>query len=1212
MRAIQPLDAATAAKYPCNTVTNSWYTVWNFIFLNLYEQFRRPLNFYFLLVSCLQFISIIAPVSPFATLLPLIAAFSLTALKEGYDDIKRHKQDKLHNNKKRTVLNRTSLVWETRVNSSIRVGDVVRIERDEDIPCDVVALAMSGRSLLIRTDNLDGELDLKPREVVRPPEETLHELIQHGLPEAILNTLTFDVTDSCDVLAQKLAQLTIECAPPSPIVDSFDGMARFKLRSTGGNGSNGNSGQWGVDVEVPVCISLNIAHLLPQSCILKGVDEVIGVAVYTGEETKCGMNKRPPPVKWAKIDQMISRYSIFIFVFQLFFAIALGLTGYLYNGKVHEDFWYMQVPRNESTLNAVVYPLRFFLLTSILIPISFKFVVDVSKYYLAKTVEWDVSMIHDKDSGDGCHVRNSSILEDLAQVDCVLSDKTGTLTQNVMELLHVTIGDKRFSLHECEGEASKVDENEEDVLQFGRVLSLCNTVEVASDPARDTDRLGAQPYGEHSGTVVYQAASPDEAALCCGAGKLSVRLTHREQTRATLMVKGIVESWFIHYVFPFSSELKTMGIVVEREGTGLIYYFVKGADDRIAEMSTVESRDDISTNGVGKAGDTETFEFIGSELKHYATRGLRTLLIAQKRLSRDDLNHFLSQIRAAELLLTNRQEKLGEIRRDMESGVRILGATAIEDKLQDGVCESIQSFLEAGIRVWMLTGDKVETAEQIGLSCALYSPTDTILRVVSSSLGCRDEWEEKIQALFRIALKAKGSKSSVGCCSNGNAVPAGKLNKKNLFNDHRRKDTNNGLSQPGGVNSAENSMCSFPNPTSCVLIVEGGPILEQILTNPRLRDCLIQLCESCTSVICARVTPSQKAAITQLVRSRGFMTLAVGDGGNDVAMLQEAHVGVGIAGKEGKQAVRASDFSITRFSDLRVLMFVHGQMAYIRTAYVIKYSFYKSVLIGFVQVAYNVYGMYFSGGSFWNSFSLMLWNGLYTFPHTFLYCLDRKAPRNVLEQNPFLYKMTRSGVDLGTREFFLVYFFRGIAQAVVAHWLVLSMIDSHYSIYSTGDLNSKDVAFTLTYSAFIILQMLTLLLESNSITFLNSIAILGMPPVYVLFTTLYSSSPSIQYYGVWNQTINLFPFLMVFVVVCALVVPTVGIITLWKTWCPDPRDILRNAAVRRVKKQISRGDTAFGTSKIGRCFGCVPEGPSYYAETVPEAMELTMARSVGS
>nr|CCC48513.1 putative phospholipid-translocating P-type ATPase (flippase), fragment [Trypanosoma vivax Y486] len=1049
MRAIQPLDAATAAKYPCNTVTNSWYTVWNFIFLNLYEQFRRPLNFYFLLVSCLQFISIIAPVSPFATLLPLIAAFSLTALKEGYDDIKRHKQDKLHNNKKRTVLNRTSLVWETRVNSSIRVGDVVRIERDEDIPCDVVALAMSGRSLLIRTDNLDGELDLKPREVVRPPEETLHELIQHGLPEL-----------SVHLLRQSLI--------------SFDGMARFKLRSTGGNGSNGNSGQWGVDVEVPVCISLNIAHLLPQSCILKGVDEVIGVAVYTGEETKCGMNKRPPPVKWAKIDQMISRYSIFIFVFQLFFAIALGLTGYLYNGKVHEDFWYMQVPRNESTLNAVVYPLRFFLLTSILIPISFKFVVDVSKYYLAKTVEWDVSMIHDKDSGDGCHVRNSSILEDLAQVDCVLSDKTGTLTQNVMELLHVTIGDKRFSLHECEGEASKVDENEEDVLQFGRVLSLCNTVEVASDPARDTDRLGAQPYGEHSGTVVYQAASPDEAALCCGAGKLSVRLTHREQTRATLMVKGIVESWFIHYVFPFSSELKTMGIVVEREGTGLIYYFVKGADDRIAEMSTVESRDDVSTNGVGKAGDTETFEFIGSELKHYATRGLRTLLIAQKRLSRDDLNHFLSQIRAAELLLTNRQEKLGEIRRDMESGVRILGATAIEDKLQDGVCESIQSFLEAGIRVWMLTGDKVETAEQIGLSCALHSPTDTILRVVSSSLGCRDEWEEKIQALLRIALKAKGSKSSVGCCSNGNAVPAGKLNKKN------------------------------------------------------------------------------------------------------------------------------------------VLMFVHGQMAYIRTAYVIKYSFYKSVLIGFVQVAYNVYGMYFSGGSFWNSFSLMLWNGLYTFPHTFLYCLDRKAPRNVLEQNPFLYKMTRSGVDLGTREFFLVYFFRGIAQAVVAHWLVLSMIDSHYSIYSTGDLNSKDVAFTLTYSAFIILQMLTLLLESNSITFLNSIAILGMPPVYVLFTTLYSSSPSIQYYGVWNQTINLFPFLMVFVVVCALVVPTVGIITLWKTWCPDPRDILRNAAVRRVKKQISRGDTAFGTSKIGRCFGCVPEGPSYYAETVPEAMELTMARSVGS
>ncbi|KEG15608.1 phospholipid-translocating P-type ATPase (flippase) [Trypanosoma grayi] len=1183
MRTVKPLDASVAAAHPDNTVINSRYTYYNFVFLNLYEQFRRPLNFYFLLVVFLQFISVIAPVSPLSTLLPLLLAFSLTALKEGYDDVKRHRQDAVYNNTTRTILNPETASWEKRRNCRIRVGDVILLQNDEEIPCDVVVVAAVSHTVYIRTDNLDGELDLKPREIVMPHNTSfLSEYDVEAMAAADAgNANIIHINDNCDVLMEKLALLKFTCPPPSAMLDSFDGRAEFQHPTSSGP---------------PTYVSLSHHHLLPQSCRLKNTQSVICVAVYTGDETKCGMNKRPPPVKWAKIDQDVSRYSVIVFCCQLANAFAFGIAGYLMNRDIEERFWYLQMPPSESNASFIIYPLRFFLLTTVMIPVSFKFVVDMSKYYMAMTVEWDEVMKHGGPDSEGCRVKNSSILEDLGQIDYVLSDKTGTMTQNVMELLYVTIGEERIPLHLDKEDSSEnkqaIVPSDDRVLHFGRVLSLCNAVEVVERPCDPHGAVNMEPF-------LYQAASPDEEALCRGSAQLHVRLVRRDAHEIVLDVKGVRETWILHHTFPFSSELKSMGVIVEEKSTGIIYYFVKGADDRIVEMTSAASP--LSSSVSLKMRESQQ-ESLVSHLDAYAMKGLRTLVVAEKQLGKADLHAFLNQVKAAELSLHGRREQMQEIRLKMETGVCITGITAIEDKLQEAVHDTVRDFLRAGIKVWMLTGDKVQTAEQISLSCGLYSAGNRVLRVVSASTDSEATWEDRMMALpLPMSRGATANRLEGVPLSMGAEI----LNAEVLYD----VDTQGNASCLSNVFRNEiggyNTMLSAATVNSqCVLVVEGGVVLERILKTPALRERFAALSDACVSVICARVTPSQKAAVTNFVRSRGFMTLAVGDGGNDVAMLQEAHVGVGITGKEGQQAARAADFVITRFSDLRALVFVHGQQAYTRTAYVIKYSFYKSMLISFIQLAYNVVGTHVSGGTFWNSFSLTLWNGVYTLPQTLFYCLDRITPRNVLERHTFLYKMTRRATDMNIREFFVVFVFRGIVQSVATLWLLLGVFGTSFAFEGNGRTASNDVVFSVAYSALILSQMLTLLLESHTITFLNAFWIFGMPLLYVAATSAYSSIPKFQYFGVWTNSISVASFLTVFGVAFMLVLPVLGLLTLRQALNPDPRDILRSAAIKsQNRRQVSYG---YGRcmSRLCRFLLCVPEEASCFIETPLSARRL--------
>ncbi|GET90831.1 phospholipid-translocating P-type ATPase, putative [Leishmania tarentolae] len=1257
MRHVWPLDETVANAYCTNLVVNSRYTVQNFIFKNLYEQFSRPLNLYFLVVAMLQFISVIAPVNPMSTLLPLLFAFTLTAVKEGYDDVKRHQQDYTYNHTLRLVLDAKNGAWVSRINADIRVGDVLLLRDEEEIPCDVVVLGASS-GVYIRTDNLDGEIDLKPREKVQLTTVDPGTLLRRTHAVCDVSSKTEPPLPSNVIAA--LTGLCLECPPASAIIDSFEGCARLEPT-----------------VETPVScgdtasvrVPLTHHHLLPQSCVLKNVEQVVCVAVYTGNDTKCGMNKREPPMKWAQIDKDVSRYAACIFVCQMLNALIFGVIGFMENGSMHSTVWYLPMPVSEARGSILIYPLRFFLLTTVMIPVSFKFVVDVCKYYMASAVEWDVSMMHATEviaasrrpvssQQIGCKAKNSSILEDLGQIDYVLSDKTGTLTQNVMELDSVTVCPGhhiRVSKIGNTGEALREELTKQDtatltaVRQFAQMVALCNTVEVVC-------RESASGDGPSDRTIAYHGASPDEVALCLGMQKLGVSLVYRNEHCAVLRMRrgedrshteavatlgpcspgnssvrvaGAQEdeeeelTWTVHHTFEFTSERRTMGIIVEEPFSGRIWFIVKGADDRVMQMASPRSPSSVTSP---HPHNLPLNPECASRLSLYAHHGLRTLLVACKELTRKDLGVFLRNVAEVSCLTEGRKAYLDALRAQMESDVTIMGITAIEDKLQEDVGETIGDMLIAGIKVWMLTGDKMETAEQIAMSCGLYRGSDMVIRIGETqpatdfsrntserggaSTNARN-WREELltfpmerlppppSSLFRQHSIASSFVSSSAAQMCGKALETRVLcfdasDSSQFSNEPLRTIAQAADSvADGSGNGTSGSVFVSGGPQRiAVLIVEGGAVLESILQDRTLRARFREISSCCSSVICARSTPSQKAAIVRFVREGGFMTLSVGDGGNDVAMLQEAHVGVGISGKEGQQAARAADFSITQFSDLRALLFVHGQQAYTRSAYVIKYSFYKSMLISFIQLAYNVIGTHVSGGTFWNSFSLTMWNGFYTLPQTIFYCFDRCAPRVVLERNPYLYKMTRHALDIRPGEFFGAFVVRGILQSVGLLWLSTRLYGPGFAFADGGGTASNDVTFSVSYTALMLSQVYTVWWESHAVTPLNLLMLFGMPVFYVYSTSIYSDSPTLQYFGVFRRTLDMAGILSAFGVSVALVIPSIIFFTVMHLHNPNPRDVLRRAEICRQQQLLRRKDYKRMQSFWVRWLGAIPEDSS--------------------
>eukprot|EP00164_Ancoracysta_twista_P002940 GFYU01003912.1.p1 GENE.GFYU01003912.1~~GFYU01003912.1.p1 ORF type:complete len:1114 (+),score=366.13 GFYU01003912.1:120-3461(+) len=968
-----------------NKVVTQKYTKYNFVFKVLLQQFSRHMNRYFLLIACLQLIREITPVEPITTWGPLGLVLLIAAFREAVDDLGRRKADKIANNRIVTAVVEDKL--QEIAAQEVRLGSIVFLESDAEVPCDLALLQTSNEGYcFIQTTNLDGETDLKSR--VAPPQTQ-----QLSTPEV-------------EMLRGK-----VECAHPNAELYIFDSTMHVQNE----------------------LVSLTSDNLLLQGCRLRNTEWVYGVAVYTGNETKIGMNHQVPESKWTRSDKLINIISATIFCAQLCIITIFGVIGDLIKEAERDDHWYLGYsPKSDDEwYDVMVIPGRFLLLGSVMIPISLKVTIDVCKYWYAVVISWDAEMVDVDPSSDtgevrGTRVRDTSISEDLGRIEYILTDKTGTLTENEMTFKKCTIDsvaygseDPRDSAFDDDHLHSLVKRRDKNVLEFFRCLAICNTVHVSENKR---------------GHKVYKGSSPDEEALVEAAAEFNVSVEYRDNEIIEIDVAGLREKYLILNILEFSSDRKRMSVVVENQSLNEVLMYTKGADDVI----------------FARVGETNTLKATMRDIERFADIGLRTLCMTVRKVSSKEYKNFSDAIHQANLQIEDRAKHLAHVYETLEHDLDLIGATAIEDRLQDQVPETIQLLRDANIKLWMLTGDKHSTARQVAISCNL----------ISNSSDC---------ILFEI----------VG--------------------DYPEEDIDDALH--------ELEKSKLDDDTEVNVLVHGM-CLKEITGNAALLAKFEELTQQAKSVICCRVTPSQKADIVKMVRKADHVTLAIGDGGNDVAMLQAADVGVGIRGKEGMQAARSSDYAFGRFRFLSHLLLVHGQWAYHRSQFIAQYSFYKSIFLALLQISYNYYTQ-LSGTSYLNSYSLFGYNTFFTGINVFIYALDQNISRRALFKYPQLYHTCQASLEFNARTFGH-WILRGIYHTILICAFGFSNM-SYTQLSSGNSIDLEQGAFTV-FVVSVFLQTFTFALETNYWTRIHSISVWGVIGLFYFMSIIYTAIPTLDFY----------------------------------------------------------------------------------------------------
>uniref|UniRef100_A0A671W2Y3 Phospholipid-transporting ATPase n=1 Tax=Sparus aurata TaxID=8175 RepID=A0A671W2Y3_SPAAU len=863
--------------YADNHIKTSKYNIFTFLPINLFEQFQRVANGYFLVLLILQLIPEISSLSWFTTIVPLVLVLLVTAVKDATDDYFRHKSDQQVNNRQSQVLIRGSLQNEKWMN--VRVGDIIKLENNQFVAADILLLCSSEPYGLcyIETAELDGETNLKVRQAL---------------------TVTSDLGD-----ITKLMNFDGEviCEPPNNKLDKFTGTLYWR------------------DNKYP----LDNDNMLLRGCVLRNTEWCFGMVIFAGLQTKLMQNCGRTTFKRTSIDKLMNTLVLWIFAFLICMGVVLAIGNTVWESWIGRNFQVF-LPWDESQRSAVFSGFLAFwsyiIILNTVVPISLYVSVEVLRLGHSYFINWDRKMYHSQ-TDTAAEARTTTLNEELGQVEFIFSDKTGTLTQNIMVFRKCSIDgrtygdvynefdqkveitektacvdfsfnplcDRRFRFYDSTlVEAIKLEDPA--VQEFFRLLALCHTV---------------MPEEKSEGHLVYQAQSPDEGALVNAARNFGFVFRARTPETITLCEMGQAVTYQLLAILDFNNVRKRMSVIV-RNPQGQIKLYSKGADTVIFDRLDPSSEDLMYTTS--------------EHLSEFAGEGLRTLALAYKDLDEDDFEIWMKKLLFASTVIENREDQLGALYEEIEQGLKLLGATAIEDKLQEGVAETIACLNLADIKIWVLTGDKLETAMNIGYSCNMLRDDMNEVFVVSGHTL------QEVQQQLRSAKEHILGLSRVGS--------AGDVEKTDMF--------------------LHDSVFEETIIAEYALVINGHSLAHAL--EPLLEHILLDVACLCKTVICCRVTPMQKAQVVELVkRHKRAITLAIGDGANDVSMIKTAHIGVGISGQEGTQAVLASDYSFAQFRYLQRLLLVHGRWSYFRMCNFLCYFFYKNFAFTLVHFWYGFF-----------------------------------------------------------------------------------------------------------------------------------------------------------------------------------------------------------------------------------------------------------------
>ncbi|GAA5886239.1 hypothetical protein JCM6882_001576 [Rhodosporidiobolus microsporus] len=913
--------------------------------------------------------------------------------------------------------------WERTLWKKLEVGDVVLLKENDQIPADVVVLSTSDADgvCFVETKNLDGETNLKPRKALKA---------------------TMGIGNEEDV---EHARFWVDSEPPHANLYSYNGVVRWRSREdkVGMEHPVVEHQERRESEEMQEAVTIN--ELLLRGCALRNTKWVIGLVVFTGADTKIMLNQGETPSKRSKIEKETNFNVICNFVVLILLCVGCAVGGGIYDQQDGRSAEYYE-RGGEYTSSAVGNAFITFgaalVLFQNIVPISLVITVELVKTIQAFFIYSDIDMYYEP-LDHPCVPKTWNISDDLGQIEYIFSDKTGTLTQNVMEFQKCAIGGVSYGEgiteamlgaakregrdtsafdpaqnagHLAARKEQMVDimrrgfknkylqddkvtlisppmaeelvqrgtEQHERLAAFWRALAICHTV------------LVERPDESNPDIIEYKAESPDEAALVSAARDAGFVFIHKTNQEIEINVLGQTERYIPLRTLAFNSARKRMSSLV-RCPDGRVLLICKGADSVIYQRLRADH-------------DPAVIETTSKQLEDFANAGLRTLCISSRYLDDNEFAQWSKTYDKACAAVEDREDEIERACELVEHDLTILGATALEDKLQVGVPDAIAQLHKAGIKLWILTGDKLQTAIEIGFSCNLLTNEMEIMILSAES-------EEGTRAQIESALD-KVNRSRAGLAPLDTDVKGEKI--------------------------------SGATKTDGFAVVIDGETLRYALEDS-LKPMFLELTTQCNAVVCCRVSPSQKALTVKLVKDgKNAMTLAIGDGANDVAMIQEAHIGVGIAGLEGAQASMSADYAVGQFRFLTKLLLVHGRWCYIRIADMHANFFYKNIVWTLTLFLYQFF-CNFDSTYLYDYTLLMLFSLVFTsLPVAVLGIFDQDVDARVSLAFPQLYRRGILSKEW-TRPIFFGFMLDGLYQAGVCFfipyfvyaWSTTSSVEGH-------------------------------------------------------------------------------------------------------------------------------------------------------------------------
>ncbi|XP_022901722.2 phospholipid-transporting ATPase VD isoform X1 [Onthophagus taurus] len=1136
-------------KRPNNKIRTTKYTLLSFLPRNLLEQFHRVANLYFIFIVLLNWFPAINAFGKEIAMIPVLFVLGVTAVKDLFEDRRRYASDKRINNSTCRIYHSEADRYKKVLWKDVRVGDLIHLSNNEVVPADILLLRSSDPNGLcyIDTGHLDGETNLKQRQVARGFVEKQHRFqpnlfkskIEVEPPTTKIyrfhGAIIHETAERIPVGTENL--LLRECLLKN--TDYVEGIVVYAGHETKAMLNNGgprykrSSLEKQMNQDVIWCVL---------TLIILCVIGAIGCKVWLVAAENMG----EPFISdtFSSSGEAFLAFWTYVIILQILIPLSLYVTlemcKIIQVYHIHNNVDLYDPVTNKRT------QCRALNITEELGQIQYIFSDKtgtltenrmIFRHCSIAGVDYEHPQLVDELEANGglnkltslSVVCNPKLIEDLSSASSlhehVLTPKQihASRAQEFLIMLavcntvvcshhpHVDMMNESGTIEQQQIETNFDDNSNND--RYRRLaesrsvtpsppLTSTSNVYLGGDrrqhvpsltPISDTSptttelnpdlttkmsiikpkrmiptlflskrngtnltdeqklkmNLSSTPSPKDS-KPIYEAESPDELALVDTAYNYEFKLKKRSPGLLTVQIPGDGRLEFeILAVLPFDSVRKCMSVIVKHPITKRIILYCKGADSTIlTRMAPIE--DDSEQKHI----ITRTQQHLNS----YARKGLRVLVMAKRVLTLQEYNDWSRKHQEAELAHDNVERKLRDVYGLIESNLTVIGATAIEDRLQEGVPETLTNLISAGIIIWVLTGDKPETAINIAYSAKLFSPNMEVLKIMARS---KEAAENSILLFLSEIEREQGGETDEN-------YPEASVRSRRSMQGQAR-----------------------------ALVVDGKTLTFILDRRSNLTTPFLKLSTYCSSVLCCRATPLQKAYIVKVVKEELKMrTLAIGDGANDVSMIQTADVGIGISGQEGMQAVMASDFALPRFKFLERFLLVHGHWCYDRLSNMILYFFYKNAAFVFLIFWFQLF-CGFSGTVMIDQMYLMLYNLLFTsLPPIAIGVYDQNAPEELLINEPYLYRRGRLGRAYKSHSFWLTLF-DALYQSIAVFFIC-------FCVYYDTDIGLFEFGTVLT-TACMFVMLLHAGIEIRSWTIIHVLTIVFSISVFYIYSYLYNS-----------------------------------------------------------------------------------------------------------